>query len=80
MTHGKVECVWNTGSSCHTTGKSVQPTKCQKKNCQGIFNSFKGMADFCDMSIPKHDKIQSVDSVRRFVNRYDADRKIEVGE
>jgi hypothetical protein len=79
MPHEKVECVWNTGSSCHTTGKSIQPTFCQKKKCPGIFNNYKDMMEFCDHAQAKHKRQEDAfESVKKFVNRYDPGRHIEV--
>lgn len=72
----KVICMWSKGSSNKETGINQLPDKCKAKNCKGIFDSHKELIEFCEIGQP----IVNHESVKRFVQRYDLVREIEVKE
>ena len=63
-------CVWANGSTNPITKKNELPELCKRRNCKGRFDSMKDMIDFCEVAQP----VQSLESVKKFVNRYDYPR------
>ena len=68
-------CAWSRANTNKFTGKCELPPSCVKKKCpDGRFSSEKEMSSFCDASRP----IRGIESIKKFVQRYDPDRVIEV--
>ena len=71
MTHK----IMSRGNTNKLTGKCELPPDCVKRKCpDGRFDSEREMAAFCDIGRP----IKGIESIKKFVQRYDPDRVIEV--